>query len=135
MEVDLMAVTPVDEIIDNEIRIDDAGLSSREIDDLTRALAAELRELPHETVGIITDQAQEHSVTATTPIATQGAVAMSLPKTILPRVIDLLQTGSLGRAGRHFKVRGPNEIEFDGTVPRAPEFVEAWLNALMAAKR
>ncbi len=41
-----MAVTPVDEIIDIEIRIDDAGLSSREIDDLTRALAAELRELP-----------------------------------------------------------------------------------------
>jgi hypothetical protein len=130
-----MAITPANEIIDIEIRIDGSGISSREIDDLTRQLAAELRELPHESVGIITDQAQEHSPTATTPIATQGAVAMSLRKTILPRVLDLLQTGSLGRARRGFKVKGPNEIELDGTVPRAPEVVEAWLNALTAAKR
>jgi hypothetical protein len=135
MEVELMAITPADEIIAIEIQIDGAKISSSEIDDLTRQLATELRELPHETVGIITDQAQEHSVTATTPIATQGAVAMSLRKNILPRILDLLQTGSLGRAKRGFIVKGPNEIEFDGTVPRAPEFVEAWLNALTAAKR
>jgi hypothetical protein len=134
MEVDLMTVTPANEIIDIEIRIDRAEISSGEIDDLTRQLAAELRELPHESVGIITDQAQEHTTTETTPIATQGAVAMSLRKTILPRVIDLLQAGSVGRAGRRFKVKGPNEIELDGTVPLAPEFVDAWLNALTDAR-
>ena len=65
----------------------------------------------------------------------QGAVAMSLRKAILPRVVDLLQTGSLGRAGRRFKVKGPNEIELDGTLPLAPEFVVAWLNALTNAQR
>ena len=105
-----MAVTAADEIIDIEIRIDDAGISSSEIDALTRQLATELRGLPHETVGIITDQAQEHSPTATAPIATQGAVAMSLRKNILPRVLDLLQTGSLDRAKRGFIVKGPNEL-------------------------
>jgi hypothetical protein len=135
MEVDLMAVTPADEIIDIEIRIDGAGISAGKIDDLTRQLAAELRELPHESVGIVTDQAQEHTATEATPIATQGAVAMSLRKTILPRVIDLLQSGSVGRARRRFKVKGPNEIELDGTAPVAPEFVDAWLNALTDAKR
>jgi hypothetical protein len=135
MEVDLMATTPADEIIDIEIRIDGGGISSGEIDELTRQLAAELRELPHESVGIITDQAQEHSATATTPATTQGAVAMSLRKTMLPRFIDLLQTGSLGRARRSFKVKGPNEIDLDGTVPLAPEFVDAWLKALTDARR
>ncbi|MBV8362761.1 MAG: hypothetical protein JO189_33235 [Deltaproteobacteria bacterium] len=130
-----MAVTPEDEIIDIEIRIAAAGISSGEIDDSTRQLAAELRELPHESVGIITDQAQEHTATETTPIATQGAVAMSLRKTILPRVIDVLQSGSLGRAGRGFKVKGPNEIELDGTVSLAREFSDAWLNALTKTKR
>jgi hypothetical protein len=134
MEVDVMAVISADDIIDIEIRIDGAGISSGEIDDSTRQLAAELRELPHETVGIVTDQAQEHTAPETTPTATQGAVAMSLRKTILPRVIDLLQAGSVGRAGRRFKVKGPNEIELDGTVPLAPEFVDAWLNALTDAR-
>src|ERR1700677_565638 len=120
-----MAITPADEIIDIEVRIDSAGISSGELDDSTRQLAAELRQLPHESVGIITDQAPEHGATENTPIATQGAVAMSLRKTILPRVIDLLQTGSLGRAGRRFKVKGPNEIDLDGTAPLAREFVDA----------
>jgi hypothetical protein len=89
----LMAI-PAEGIINIEIVIEGGGISSREIDHSTRELAAELRGLPHESVGIITDQACEHTATETTPIATQGAVAMSLRKTILPRVIDLLQTGS-----------------------------------------
>jgi hypothetical protein len=133
MEVDLVAVTPADDIIGIEIRIDGAGISSGEVDDLTRQLAAELRELPHESVGIVADQAPVGA--ATTPIATQGAVAMSLRKTILPRVITLLQAGSSGRIGRRFTVKGPNEIELDGTIPLAREFVDAWLNAVADAKR
>jgi hypothetical protein len=48
-----MAKIPADEIIDIEIRIDRGEVSSGEIDDLTHQLAAELRELPHESVGII----------------------------------------------------------------------------------
>ena len=130
-----MAVTPEDEIIDIEIRIVATGISSDEIDASTRQLAAELRELPHESVGIMTDQAQEHTTTETTPNATQGAVTMSLRKTILHRVIDLLQSGSLGRAGRGFKVKGPNEIELDGTVFLARESIDAWLNAVTKTKR
>lgn len=60
-----MAVTPADDIIGIEIRIDGAGISSGEVDDLTRQLAAELRELPHESVGIVADQAPVGA--ATTP--------------------------------------------------------------------
>jgi len=112
-----------------------AGISSAEVDDLTRQLAAQLRELPHESVGFVADQAPVRALTATTPIATQGAVAMSLRKAILPRVIDLLQAGSSGRMGSRFIVKGPNDIELDGTVPLAREFVDAWLNAVADAKR
>jgi hypothetical protein len=85
--------------------------------------------------GSSTDQAQAHTQPEATQVATQGAVAMSLRKAILPRVVALLQTGSLGRAGRRFKVKGPNEIELDGALPLAPEFVVAWLNALTNAQR
>jgi hypothetical protein len=120
-----MANIPVDEIIGIEIRIDRGELSSAEIDDLTLKLAEELRELPHESVGIVTDQAQEHTQTEAGQVATQGAIVMSLRSAVLPRVVDLLQTGSLSRAGRRFKVKGPNEIELDGTLPLAPEFVDA----------
>jgi hypothetical protein len=130
-----MAVASTDEIIDIEIRIDGAGISSAEVDDLTRQLAAQLRELPHESVGIVADQARVRAATAATPVATQGAVTMSLRKAILPRVIDLLQTGASGRMGRRFKVKGPNEIELEGTVPLAREFVDTWLNAVADAKR
>jgi hypothetical protein len=46
-----------DEILDIEIAIDGTGIEPAQLDEATRRLAASLRKLPHENVGIVADPA------------------------------------------------------------------------------
>ena len=79
-----------DEILDIEIRIDGAGIEPAALDEATRRLAAELRSLPHENVGIIADAAPAPSGD-TAPAKTLGVVVMSLKKAILPKAVAVVE--------------------------------------------
>jgi predicted ester cyclase len=60
---------------------------------------------------------------------------MSVRATILPRVLELLQTGPLARNGRRVKVKGPHGIELDCAGPISREIVDAWLNGVVKKSR
>jgi hypothetical protein len=128
------AITIADEAVDLEIRIESVGISNAELDKSTRQLASELRRLPHESVGILSDQVPKPDAYAT-PLATEGAVAMSVRATILPRVLELLQTGPLARDGRRVKVKGPHGVDLDCAGPISREIVDAWLNGVVKKSR
>ena len=118
-----------DEILDIEIRIDGAGIEPAALDEATRRLAAELRSLPHENVGIIADAAPAPSG-GTAPAKTLGVVVMSLKKAILPKAVAVVQGESRACNGRRFTLKGANEVQLDCTGELPSEIVTAWLNAV-----
>ena len=118
-----------DEIINIDIDIDDADLEPTELDEVTRDLAESLRNLPHETVGIITDPTPA-SPAGAAPAKTSGVVIMSLKKAILPKVLELVQQESLACNSRRFTISGPDETRLDCTGTVSAELVTAWLNGV-----
>ena len=119
-----------DDIISIQIDIDDTEIEPAELDELTRRLAANLRNLPHESVGILIDQAPASPSTAAAPAKTLGIVTMSLRKAILAKAIEVVRQESLACNARRFRVTGPNEIQLDCTGSVASELVTAWLNGV-----
>src|SRR5579863_4595433 len=117
-----------DRIVSIEIYIDPIGVSPQELDERTRQLASELRQLPHKSVGIINDQVP--SADRSNEVATQGAVAMTLDPEYLSKVLELLRTGSLRQERRGIKLKGPGAIELDLANPDLDEAADAWLNAV-----
>src|SRR5579862_7455285 len=116
-------------IVSIEIYVDPTGISTEELDRLTRHLASELRQLPHKSIGTIAAQAP--ATVESTKNATQGSIAVTLQSNTLPRVLGLLRSVSL-REGRHnIKLKGPGDIELDLTSSTADEAEGTWLNAAM----
>jgi bacterioferritin len=107
-----------------EIQLDRTGLSDQEIDERTRRLVEQLRELPHRSVGIVSKQISE---AADEPMGatTEGRIAMSVSAEILPEVVKALHKN------RGLILKGPNEaiLNFIGSVPR--DQIDVWLNAVL----
>jgi bacterioferritin len=107
-----------------EIQLDRTGLSDQEIDERTRRLAEQLRELPHRSVGIVSKQISE---AADEPMGatTEGRIAMLVSAEILPEVVKALHKK------RGVILKGPNEavLNFIGSVPR--DQINVWLNAVL----
>ena len=110
-------------IVDVEIQLKAVGLSEEEVDARTRKLATQLRLLPHKSVGIISKQIPE-SANESLRATTEGEIALALPATTLPAVVNLLQKE------RGFILKGPNEAVLDlaGSVSRGQ--IDVWLNAV-----
>ena len=119
-------------IVNIEIRIDRSGISAEELDSSTRRLAGELRQIPHRSVGIISDQAVTSGIAArSAQEPTEGTIAMSLEPTNLPKVLKVLQTGFTAGQRRSVKLKGPQGIELDLTGPVSQEQTTSWLNSVM----
>jgi bacterioferritin len=124
--------TAEERTINIEIRIEDTAISDEELDRGTRRLAKELRQLPHKSVGIVSDQAPVGAVEAQSARAsTQGVVTIAIEPEILPKLLDLLKTGFLASERRRLRVKGPNAAELELSGIDVSETTDAWLNAVL----
>lgn len=79
-----------DEIVELNVHISGLDISPDQLDDLTRTLQAELREMVEE-VGPLSEPAPEGAMSGP-EMAAAGALAISLLQTSLPQIIQFLQT-------------------------------------------
>ena len=109
------------ESVDIEIQLKPSGLSEAAVDARTRELATELRQIPHQTVGIISKQTPEANESTG---ATEGRIAMSLSPEHVPEVLKCL------RKDKSFVLKGSNGTVLDLDLA-SPEQVNIWLNAVV----
>jgi DNA-binding ferritin-like protein len=128
----MTADTPPEErTINIEVQIDGTGISDEELDRRTRRLASELRQLPHKSVGIVSDQAPTIEIEAPSAQApTQGIITIALQPVILPRLLELLKTGFLASERRRVRLKRPNTAELELGGLDVSETAATWLNAV-----
>jgi hypothetical protein len=95
----------------------DAGEDSdaEELDRLTRQLQAEIQELDVESVELVKDQTAPEG-TKTIDAVTLGALAVAVLPTVVPKLIDLLQSWIMRGEGRAVKIKtqvGDRSVELE----------------------
>jgi hypothetical protein len=114
-----------------EISAKDA--TTDEVDQITRQLLSELRELDVESAQLVQDGRAPSGTKAVDPV-TVGSIGIAVLPTLLPKVVDAVQAWALRGANRTVKFRGKvggQAIEFEGS----PEELHKVLARLSRSKR
>jgi hypothetical protein len=100
--------------------------SNEELDYLTRQLLKELRELEIESARLVSGDTTPAGAKGLESV-TVGAIAIAVLPTMLPKVLEFLQSWSLQGKGRTIKFKGKvasQQIEFEGSFDEMQKLVE-----------
>jgi bacterioferritin len=115
-----------------EVHIDGTGIPAEELDRCTRRVASELRQLPHKSLGIVSDQAPAAKIeTQSVQVPTQGVITIVLQPAILPKLLEVLRSGFLASERCRVRLKGPNATELELGDLEVSETVDIWLNAVI----
>jgi len=96
------------------------------LDDLTRQLLSELKDLNLESAKLASQDNLPIGAKGVDPI-TAGAIAIAVLPTMLPKVIEFLQSWTLQGKGRTIKFKGKvadQKIEFEGSLADMEKLLE-----------
>lgn len=102
------------------------GATEEDVDKMSRQLVAELRNYDVETVSLLKGSNAPLGTKSTDPV-TIGALAIVVLPTLLPKVIDFIQTWALRGQGKTVKFKGKvnNQlIEFEGSPHDLEKLIE-----------
>jgi hypothetical protein len=94
------------------------GSDAEQLDHVTRQLLNEVRDLEIESAELVKGGAAPQGAKAIDP-ATLGAIALVALPTVLPKLIDFLQSWVMRQHGRTVKFKGKisdRDIEFEGSL-------------------
>jgi hypothetical protein len=100
--------------------------SSEELDYMTRQLLKELKELEVESARLVSGDITPAGAKGLESV-TVGAIAIAVLPTMLPKVLEFLQSWSLQGKGRTIKFKGKiarQKIEFEGSFDEMQKLVE-----------
>jgi hypothetical protein len=113
-----------------QLGLDDGDVE--EVDRLTRQLLGELRGYEVESADLVVSGKAAEGAKAADPI-TIGAIALAALPSVLPKIVELLQSWISRGPGRTIKFKGKvgdQEIEFEGT----PRDFQQMVSSLQAQK-
>lgn len=114
-----------------EVSADDA--TSDQLDELTRHLLAELRDMDVESAQLASAGPAPDGAKSAEAL-TAGAIALSVLPAALPKLIDFIQAWAMRGQGRRVKFKGKiagQAVEFEGS----PEDLQALLKTLQKGRR
>ena len=106
----------MEDVFNFEIEISAMDSIESDIDRMTRNLLAELRETDVESVELVSSGSAPVGTKTADPITT-GAIAISVLPTVLPKIVELIQSWALRGNGRTVKFKGEvngQSFEFEG---------------------
>ena len=106
--------------VEFDIEVSATDASEEDIDNMTRRLLAELRELDVESAELMRGESAPQGSKGD-PL-TIGSIALVVLPAVLPKVVDLIQGWSTRGQGRSVKFKGKG-IEFEGSLEDLQEFL------------
>ncbi|MGB8214232.1 MAG: hypothetical protein WCE68_11800 [Anaerolineales bacterium] len=108
------------------LEVSEAGATEEELDQMTRQLLAELREMDVVSADLAAGGVAPSGTKAVDPV-TLGAITMAVLPNFLPKIIDFIQAWSLRGQGRTVKFKGRvagQKIEFEGSAADLQKVME-----------
>lgn len=103
------------------------GQNDEELDVLTRRLLMDLKDLDLESVSLASQGGAFTGTKGVDPV-TVGAIALAVLPTMLPKVLEFLQSWTLLGKGRTIKFKGKvanQQIEFEGSLADMEKLLES----------